>query len=122
MSFNVKNKSKRIYGIRRRKTANSRKVDIDDPYLRQHHWKCPRCGDGMDSYKQDERGDLIMSCRNQFCLNSKDFTAPLSTRLAKLTKEMQMHSRYYIDYLGNYKAPYYNRLREYQYRPRVIAI
>ncbi len=123
MSFNVRNKSKTVNNIRRRRTANNRKVDIDDPYLRQHHWKCLRCGDQMEPYKQDEKGDLIMSCNNYNCINSKDFIgAPLSTRLAKLTKEMQLHSRYMVDYLGNYKAPFYNRIREYEHRPRIIQI
>ena len=123
MSFNVKNRSKRIHNIRRRKTANSRKVDIEDPYLRPHHWKCLRCGEDMEPYKQDEYGDLVMSCKNHNCVNSKDFVgSPLSINMAKLTKEMQLHSRYYVDYVGNYKAPFYNRKREYQYRPRVIVI
>ena len=118
----LKNKSKRIHNIKRKKTAHERKVDIEDPILRPHHWKCLRCGTDMEPYKQDEYGDLVMSCKNHFCANSKDFEGGLTTRLSKLSKEMQLHSRYYIDYLGNFKAPFYNRVREYQHRPKVIAI
>jgi len=119
----IKNKSKRVHNIRRKHTAGDRKVDIEDPILRPHHWKCLRCGEDMEPYKQDEYGDLVMSCLNFNCANSKDFIGrKFTSTFAKLTKEMQMHSRYYVDYLGNYKAPHYNRIREYQYRPKVIAI
>ena len=118
----TKNQSKAIHNIRRKKTGHTRMDDIDDPYLRLHHFKCLRCGDDMEPYKQDEYGDKIMSCKNRFCANSKDFGGKLTINLAKLTKEMQLHSRYYVDYLGNYKAPFYNRIREYQYRPKLIQI
>ena len=118
----IKNKSKRIHNIRRLRTANERKTDIEDPILRPHHWKCIRCGADTEPYREDEYGDTIVSCKNWSCVNSKDWSGKISIKLAKLTKEMQLHSRYYVDYLGNYKAPHYNRLREYQYRPKVIAI
>lgn len=121
-TFKLKNQSKRIHNIQRKKTGKDRITDIEDPILRPHHWKCLRCGADMEPYKQDEYGDIIMSCKNEFCANSKDFGGKLTTNLAKLSKEMQLHSRYYVDYMGNYKAPYYNRLREYQYRPRLLKI
>jgi len=121
-TIRIKNKSRRVHNINRLKTGKERRTDIEDPYHKLHHFHCLRCGSDMEPYKQDEYGDIIMSCKNHFCANSKDFDGGLTTTLAKLTKEMQLHSRYYIDYLGNYKGPFYNRKREYQYRPKLIQI
>ncbi len=121
----IKNQSKRIHNIRRHKTAGDRKADLNDKYEvgSKKTWYCPKCGGAMSPFKQDEYGDIIMSCNNEYCRNSKDFIGgAMSNKMAKLTKEMQMHSRYYVDYLGDYKGKNYNRLREYQYRPKLVQI
>ena len=118
LTYKIKNQSKRVHNIRRHKTANDRKVDLNDKYNvgSEGTWHCPKCGTDMSPFKQDEYGDIVVSCNNQACRNSKDFIGgAMNTKLAKLTKEMQLHSRYY-------KGQSYNRLREYQYRPKFIQI
>lgn len=123
--YNVKNTSnKKVNNIRRQKTANARKVDLNDKYEvgSKTSWKCMKCGAGMSPYKQDEFGDVIMSCHNEFCVCSKDFGGKFGTRLGKLTKEMQLHARYYVNQIGDYRGKGYNRLREYEYRPKLLQI
>lgn len=120
----IKNKSKRVHNIRRLKTAGSRMTDIDDKYEigPKEHWSCLKCGNPMEPYKQDEYADFVMSCTNINCVNSKDWSGKLSVELAKLCKEQQLHSRYYLSYMGDYKGLLYNRKREYNYQPKYLKI
>lgn len=125
MTIKIPNtKNKRINNIDRKKTGYGRKVDLNDKYHvgSKKAWFCLKCGSEMEPYKQDEFGDIIMSCKNEFCLCSKDFGGRVNTTLKKLTKEMQLHERYYVNQIGSYKGSGYNRVREYQYRPKLIHI
>jgi len=120
----IKNKSKRVHNIHRLKTGKDRMTDIDDKYEigPRDHWTCLKCGSTMEPYKQDEYGDIIMSCKNGMCVNSKDWCGSISVELAKLCKEQQLHSRYYMSHMGDYKGLLYNRKREYEYQPRYLKI
>ena len=123
MTIKIPN-SRRVANINRLKTANARKVDLNDDFHvgSKKAWKCLKCGSDMEPFKQDEYGDIIMSCKNEFCLCCKDFGGKINTTLKKLTKEMQLHERYYVNQIGGYKGQGYNRLREYEYRPKLIQI
>jgi hypothetical protein len=124
MTIKIKNQNKRIHNIRRLQTSENRKTDIEDKYEvgPKKHWNCLKCGSPMEPYKQDEYGDIVMSCINNFCVNSKDWGGTLSIEMAKLTKEQQLHSRYYTSYLGDYYGLLYNRKREYNYQPKYLKI
>lgn len=120
----IKNKSKRVHNINRLRSAGSRRTGTDDKYIvgPKEHWNCLKCGSPMDPYKEDEYADLVMSCNNINCVNSKDWCGKLSVKLAKLCKEQQLHSRYYTGYMGDYKGLLYNRKREYNYQPKYLKI
>lgn len=120
----IKGGSKRVDNIQRRKTASQRMVDLNDKYHvgSKDHWFCLKCGSPMEPYKQDEFGDIVMSCKNQFCINSKDWGGKIDIRLAKLVKEQQLHSRYYLNQVGDIFGRGYNRKREYEYQPRYLQI
>ena len=122
--IHIKNKNRAIHNIRRLKSADNRRSDIDDKYEigPKEHWSCLKCGSPMEPYKQDEYSDHVMSCTNINCVNSKDWCGKLSVKLAKLCKEQQLHSRYYTDYMGDYKGLLYNRKREYSYQPKYLKI
>lgn len=118
----IKNKNKYIHNLKRKKTSHKRKVDIEDPYHvgNKGCWTCRICGSTMTPYKQDEYGDIIMSCDNNYCVNSKNFEGSVNVKLSKLVREMQLHSRYYTDYLGGYKGRHYNKWRKARYLPDKI--
>lgn len=95
-----------INSLRRKKTANDRKIDIEDEYhvKQDNTWRCMNCGSEMVPYRQDEYGDIVMSCTNQYCYKSKDWDGTLTTRLKKLTKQMQMNSKLnFVNYDGSFR-------------------
>lgn len=122
----LKNKNKYIHNQHRKKTAGKRKVDIEDPYhIGNGNWTCRLCGSKMHPYKQDEYGDIIMACNNSNCVNSEGFDGSVNVKLSKLTRELQLHSRYYTDYLGGYYGKHYDPWRKAPYmekNPKILRI
>lgn len=102
--MNIRNQV--LSSLRRKKTANERKIDIEDEYhvKQDGTWQCKNCGADMVPYKQDEYGDIVMSCTNEYCYKSKDWSGSLTVKMKKLTKEMQMNSRlFYMNYDGTFR-------------------
>lgn len=112
-TIRIKNKSKKLNSIRRRKTAHLRKCDIEDPYHvgKPGTFSCLTCGSPTEPYKQDALGDIIVSCTNACCIKNKEFENSITVQLAKLLKEQQLHSRYYMDYFGGHYGKSWNPWR-----------
>lgn len=103
----IKNKS--VSKLRRIKTANARKVDIEDPYFignkKSWSWHCPMlgCNGELLPYKQDKYGDIIVACSNPYCIKSGNFESSINVQLKKLLKKQQMNSSlFYRRYDGGY--------------------
>lgn len=118
----IQNKNKRINNQYRKRTANQRKIDLQN-YKRK--WYCPICGSEMSPYKQDQYGDIVMSCNNVNCVNNEGFDGSVNVKLSKLTRELQLHGKYYTDYLGGYYGKKYNPWRKAPYmekNPKMLRI
>lgn len=103
----IKNKS--VSKLKRQKTANQRKVDIEDPYYvgnkKAWSWWCnmPGCNGKLLPYKQDKYGDIIVACSNPYCIKSGNYDSSINVQLKKLLKKQQMNSQlYYRKYDGSY--------------------
>lgn len=101
----IKNKS--ISTLRRRRSRLNKGDDIEDPYFvgKKKHWQwhCKKCGYPLEPYKEDEYGDIVMSCTNQGCILNKLYENSLGVQMAKLLKQQQMNSTlYYRRYDGGY--------------------
>lgn len=93
---------------RRKKNKRNKGDDIEDRYIIGNRkegwpWWCRKCGGKLEPYKEDEFGDIIMSCTNPHCIMNKAFEGSLTIQLKKLFKQQQMNSHlYYRNYKGGY--------------------
>ena len=105
-TIRIKNQS--VTSQRRKRNQLNKGDDIEDPYIignrKAWSWWCKKCGSRLEPYKEDELGDIIMSCTNQGCISNKAFENSLTIRMAKLFKQQQMNSQLYY---RNYKGGYY---------------
>ena len=105
-TIRIKNQS--ITSVRRKRNRLNKGDDIEDPYIignkKAWSWWCRKCGARLEPYREDELGDIIMSCTNQGCIANKAFENSLTIRMAKLFKQQQMNSQLYY---RNYKGGYY---------------
>jgi len=104
-TIRIKNKS--ISTLRRKRNPLNKGDDIEDPYIigkkKFWTWTCKKCGNPMEPYREDEYGDIIMSCTNMGCILNKIHEHSLGVQMAKLLKQQQMNSRlYYRRYDGGY--------------------
>ena len=96
-----------LYSQKRKLGAGRRKTGPPEGQLhgefKHKRINCRKCGTDMEFYKEDSQGDWIYSCKNNFCICSKDYDGGVTTKLKKLVKQMNMNSRlYYRTYDGGY--------------------
>jgi len=107
MGHVIRIKNKSISTQRRKKNRLNKGDDIEDPYFlgkkKYWSWTCKKCGEKMEPYKEDEYGDIVLSCSNPGCILNKMFANSASVQIAKLLKQQQQNSRlYYKRYDGGY--------------------
>jgi len=93
--------------LRRRRNPRNKGDDIEDPYIignkKAWSWWCRKCGERLEPYKEDEFGDIVMSCSNPNCIMNKAWENSLNIQMAKLFKQQQMNSSlYYRTQKGGY--------------------
>ena len=103
----IKIKNPAISTQRRKRNQANKGFDIEDPYLignkKAWSWWCKKCGQRLEPYREDEFGDIIMSCTNYHCIGNKAHEHGLSNEIAKLFKRQQMNSQlYYRNQRGGY--------------------
>ena len=103
----IKIKNPSISSQRRKRNQQNKGFDIEDPFLignkKAWSWWCKKCGGRLEPYREDEYGDIIMSCTNSNCIGHKAHENGLTNQLAKLFKRQQMNSQlYYRTYRGGY--------------------
>lgn len=98
----IKNTS--ISSLKRKKNRINKGFDIEDPYLigniknnQAWPWWCkkPGCGHKLVPYKEDEFGDIIMSCTNPNCIGHRMHANSINVQLKKLLKQQQNSSTLY---------------------------
>lgn len=106
----IKVENTSIRSQRRKRNKKNKGDDIEDPYIigniKQDEawpWWCKKCGAKLVPYKEDEYGDIVMTCTNQNCWLHKMHKNSINVKLAKMLKQQQMNSRlYYRTYKGGY--------------------
>ena len=104
----VRIKNPAISKLRRSRNRQNKGDDIEDPYIigkrKTWSWWCKKCGERLEPYREDEYGDIIMSCSNSNCMMNKAWEGSLNNQMAKLFKQQQMNSHLYY---RNQKGGYY---------------
>lgn len=104
----IRIKNPAISTQRRKHNRRNKGDDIEDRYIignkKAWPWWCKKCGSKLEPYKEDEYGDIIMSCTNPHCIMNKAFEGSMTIQLKKLFKQQQMNSQLYY---RNYKGGYY---------------
>lgn len=103
----IRLRNKSVSSWKRRKNRLNKGDDIEDPYFlgkkKFWSWTCKKCGEKMEPYKEDEYGDIVLSCTNPGCILNKIFANGPGVQMAKLLKQQQQNSRlYYRGYSGGY--------------------
>jgi hypothetical protein len=92
---------------RRTKNKGNKGDDIEDPYFlgkkKYWSWFCKKCGERLEPYKEDQYGDIVLSCSNQGCIMNKMYASSKQIEIMKLLKQQQLNSTlYYRRFDGGY--------------------